>query len=351
MTSTNTSKSGGQDVGRRARKSLRTRDFDRQAWRGPVRRYDILKEGTIAIAVVTVLVIVLAVLFSSPDVKSVTLQSWASAQPQGFVETALSELNSTSSTATYGPPYNNQSGSVQDLWGVSIQNAIGVTDSINPSQEFVLDPLSTVSGEPALTAALQRYNAAGASQQAAWLAAYGKALDKAKVQSGQLVVPQASDGPVPEMLTSFLAMARSGGLDAALVAHSSFYTTNYTNPIMFLGDSYTAHPNSSYVGQIVNAQHMAGSQWGVMNETGSWPGQPWLWLYSFWYQVNPMANSGNADIEVIAIMGVLTVLLALVPFIPGLRDIPRKIPVHRLIWKDYYRSNKPGGAPGADVTT
>jgi hypothetical protein len=120
---------------------------------------------------------------------------------------------------------------------------------------------------------------------------------------------------------------------------------------MFLGDSYTAHPNSSYVGQIVNAQHMAGSQWGVMNETGSWPGQPWLWLYSFWYQVNPMANSGNADVEVIAIMGVLTVLLALVPFIPGLRDIPRKIPVHRLIWKDYYRSNKPGGTSGADVTT
>jgi hypothetical protein len=27
------------------------------------------------------------------------------------------------------------------------------------------------------------------------------------------------------------------------------------------------------------------------------------------------------------------------PFIPGLRDIPRWIPVHRLIWRDYYRSH------------
>jgi hypothetical protein len=24
---------------------------------------------------------------------------------------------------------------------------------------------------------------------------------------------------------------------------------------------------------------------GGMNETGSYPGQPWLWLYTLWYQV------------------------------------------------------------------
>ena len=30
--------------------------------------------------------------------------------------------------------------------------------------------------------------------------------------------------------------------------------------------------------------HLTGEQWGVMNETGSYPGQPWLWLYTLWYQ-------------------------------------------------------------------
>jgi hypothetical protein len=40
---------------------------------------------------------------------------------------------------------------------------------------------------------------------------------------------------------------------------------------------------------------------------------------------------------VILLMLVLTALLALVPFIPILRDIPRGIPVHRLIWRRYYR--------------
>ena len=33
--------------------------------------------------------------------------------------------------------------------------------------------------------------------------------------------------------------------------------------------------------------------------------------------------------------GAGTILLLLVPFIPGLRDIPRLIPVHRLIWRGW----------------
>jgi hypothetical protein len=33
--------------------------------------------------------------------------------------------------------------------------------------------------------------------------------------------------------------------------------------------------------------------------------------------------------------GLATLLLLLIPFIPGLRDIPRWIPLHRLIWRDW----------------
>ena len=42
--------------------------------------------------------------------------------------------------------------------------------------------------------------------------------------------------------------------------------------------------------------------------------------------------------------GLATVLLLLVPFIPGLRDVPRLIPVHRLIWRRW-------SGPGDDGTT
>ena len=37
-------------------------------------------------------------------------------------------------------------------------------------------------------------------------------------------------------------------------------------------------------------------------------------------------------------VALLTVLLVFVPFIPGLRDIPRWIPIHKLIWRRYYAS-------------
>jgi hypothetical protein len=47
-----------------------------------------------------------------------------------------------------------------------------------------------------------------------------------------------------------------------------------------------------------------------MNETGQYPGQTWLWLLSFWYQVPPFTsdtgflglNGGNADLGIIIIM-------------------------------------------------
>ncbi len=332
----------GPDGGRPDEQSRRARRRARQQaeaapWRGPHRRYDILKEGTIAMVVVVILVAVLAILFSSPDVPAVTLQEWASAQPIGFTQIALSELNGTSTSATYGPPYNHGSGSVQYVYGVSIQRAVGVTDPIDPAKDFVLDPLGTVSGQPALTAALHSYERAPEATKMAWDAAYGRALSKATVVDTRMVVPPGNYGPVGTMLAGFLSMARSGGLDAQLVAHASFYTTNYTNPILFLGDSAVAQPNS-YWNKIVTAQKMQGTQWGMMNETGSWPGQPWLWLYTMWYQVDPMRTSRNADVEVIAIMTVLSLGLLLVPFLPGIRDLPRKIPVHRLVWKEYYRT-------------
>jgi hypothetical protein len=86
-----------------------------------------------------------------------------------------------------------------------------------------------------------------------------------------------------------------------------------------------------------------------MNETGSYPGQAWLWLYTLWYQVPPMKTSPNADLQVWSIMMILTLLLALVPFIPGLRSIPRWTRLYRLIWRQHYRDTS--AAKAATVAT
>jgi hypothetical protein len=88
--------------------------------------------------------------------------------------------------------------------------------------------------------------------------------------------------------------------------------------------------------------HLTGSQWGVMNETGSYPGQPWLWLYQMWYHVSPFQHSSSVDVWAIYLTGICTVLLLLVPFVPGLRDIPRVVPLYRLVWRSWY--HRPGSA-------
>ena len=61
-------------------------------------------------------------------------------------------------------------------------------------------------------------------------------------------------------------------------------------------------------------------------------------------------NSGNIDLIAILMTGLATLLLLFVPFIPGLRDIPRWIPVHRLVWRDWNRHpadpvEQPGAKP------
>ena len=41
-------------------------------------------------------------------------------------------------------------------------------------------------------------------------------------------------------------------------------------------------------------------------------------------------------------MGLIGAVLAVLPFIPGVRSVPRLIPVHRLIWRDGQETPPPG---------
>ncbi len=314
---------------------------DAAPWRGATRRYDILKEGTIAGVIVLALTFGLAALLSSPNVPELSVQTWARVAPADFLATAATELNGTSETATYGPPYNTNGTPQKILFAPA--NILGVTQPINAAHDFVLTPLQSAAvGNPALAAALATYRAAPPAQQLKWANAYASAVTKVKFAGGAPVVPPAADGPVPAMLASELTMARSGALDADLLAKNAFYGTNYTLPLLFIEDG-------SYFANQAQAMHLGGDQWGVMNETGSYPGQPWLWLYTLWYQTS-WGNSPNADLIAIYMTGLATILLLAVPFIPGLRDIPRLIPVHRLIWRSWKETSADGTAPPAGTS-
>jgi len=310
--------------------------------------FDLVKELALATGGVLIVVMILAAVFSSPDVPAVTIANWAAADPVDFVTTATSELAGSSTSADYGPPYNNNAGSVQTLWFLKPQSWAGVHTPVDPANQFVLQPLQQAAiGDPALTAALSTFLGASSDQRAAWLDAYSTSLADAQANNGQVTVAAGDYGPAPVLMNSLVALARSGGLDGLLLASNQFFATDYTGSLLFMGDG-------GYLEGLANEQKLTGNQWGMMHETGRYPGQAWLWLYTLGYQVPPFneehgflgINSGNADLAITVTMAVLTLLLVLVPFVPGLRDIPRWIHVHRLIWRRYY--SETGVGPRAD---
>jgi quinol-cytochrome oxidoreductase complex cytochrome b subunit len=306
---------------------------DAGSWNGPTRRYDILKEGTIAAVIVGVLVVVMAGVLSSPNVPSLSIKTWGTVDPVGFVNTAATELDGSSVSSSYGPPYNNGTASVQQVGPVNWQKLFGITQPVDSAKLFVLDPLAVQAhNDAALAAALASYTSASAAQQVKWATAYDKATapgsTKVPFNGGDLNLPAA--GPVPVMMAGELTMARSGALDSDLLAQRQFYGSDYTKPLLFIADG-------GYYNQLATNMHLTGDQWGVMNETGSYPGQPWLWLYQMWYHVSPFQNSASVDVWAVYLTGICTLLLLLVPFIPGLRDIPRVVPLYRIVWRSWYR--------------
>lgn len=294
--------------------------------------YDLLKEFLWALAVVAALIVSFAAFFSSPDEPPLTLKSVARTSPQIYVQTSLDELDGNSDIAGYGPPYNNGTGSVQYIGPISIQKIVGVHIPINASLDYVLGPLAEVAPtNPTWRAALDRFKAASASQQATWEGSYNTALQRSAERPPRLVVPACRCGPVPTMMNALLMLAQRGAMDGLLLTSNAFYQTDYTRPLLFMqNDAVAAHAQRF---------NLLGSQWGVMNETGNYPGQAWLWLYTLFYQIAPYTTAWAANTDALAVLSItiLSLVLLFLPWIPGLNRLPRYLGVYRLIWKDYYR--------------
>lgn len=334
-------------------------------WIGPVERYDLIAEGLIAVGVVGVLVLVLAVLFGSPEINGVPFKSWANAAPEDFAYTTLTELTGVSEAATYGPPYN--SGAValkitqsltqtanglsiypgglsqaQNLGPLAPQAWIGVTYPIDAPEDFVLKPLEALAGaDPAARQALDQWRNASVEERSTWANAALPAT--LKYSDGTIVIDTKEDvGPIPAILTSLTNAARSGLLTSELVDRGfGGYSTDNTRSLLYIADG-------NYLGDIANQYNLTGPEWGVMGEIGSWSGQPWLWWYTMFYNI-PIWSSIGTDILALASAAVFMAIVFLIPFLPGARNLPRWLGVYRLIWRPYYRrygsSRSPKVAP------
>ena len=72
----------------------------------------------------------------------------------------------------------------------------------------------------------------------------------------------------------------------------------------------------------------------VASGTKSFPGQFWLTPYAFWYSIKPFSTSGNADIDVFAILLIICLLTLYFPKIPVLNKLPKLLPFQNLREED-----------------
>jgi hypothetical protein len=136
-----------------------TVDVDALPWKGPWRKYDIIKEGVVAIVIISIFTALLAAIFSSPDSTPITFKEWAKASPEAFAATAVQELAGTSGSATYGPPYNSASDGL-NVGPLYLQKWAGLGHPLDPVNSFVIQPLRSLPPSTDLTAALAAWDAA-----------------------------------------------------------------------------------------------------------------------------------------------------------------------------------------------
>lgn len=281
----------------------------------------------LATGVMTLLAIALAILFSSPDQRPSTIAQWSRQQPVGFLKTAVAELAGTSPTAEYGPPYDNGEGSVQHAAFIHLQEWLGVSHPVHTAADFVIDPLRTIP-DPTLQAEVSEYEGSREFLKADGINSVEKALYKAPVSASRSVYMKPGEYEnVDNIMRGLLGLAQSGGLEADLLSGDGFFQDDYTKPLLFMTDG-------EVIERRAQREHLPGRQWAMMDETGSYPGQVSLWPYALLYQVGPIKGSRNADLLVMLVMGALALLFVCVPFLPGVRDVPRRVPVWRLIWRE-----------------
>lgn len=221
--------------------------------------------------------------------------------------------------------------------------------------------------------ALRQWENASHSQQQAWADAYQTALGQAPdtFAGNSYAVPGGGYGPLGAILRTQYQLAVRGGLDNALRQNPNkqvWFNDDYTLAELYLGDSGNGGfgnvvkfgrqadaaclvpgqkpaPGQGcwYYNQAVTntapnyAGYLAGDTWGITNEVGNFPGAWWLVPYTVWYQFGWGLSATFADLWAMIATGLVSLPFLFLPWIPGLRDIPKLTRVYRLMWGDYYK--------------
>ena len=293
-------------------------------------RHAFWKYPLIGVAVL-VAIVTLAAVLGSPDWPRDRISTVAAQDPGGAVLAFTQELDGTASS-----------------WGNT--GEAGTT----PDRLFVLGPLQAFS--PLLgagaSAALAQYDQATPVQRHAWSAAYGAALMTITPQvsgtMGEMTTTPSPDsrrlgtlrgdfGPVPALTQASLRLAQGGYLDMYLMdqmpGHSEHLATIwlYDEPQML---------NTAIAGGLTD------DQWGMIKERG-FPVGPWyLILPAIIHVLLPGGGTGFGF--TLWNLALALVFLLAVPLLPGLRSLPQRLRLYRLVYRYPLPGRRGGRAEGVE---
>ncbi len=278
-------------------------------------RHAFWKYPVIAVAVLAAIT-TLAAILGSPDWPRDQIAGVATKDPGGAILAFTQELDGTASS-----------------WGNT--GEVGRT----PDRLFVLGPLQAF--EPLLGSqiadAVRQYEQASPAQRQAWSSGYDRALMTITPQvpgaMGSMGTTPSPDyprlasltgdfGPVPVLTQASLRLAQGGYLDMYLMdqmpGHSEHLATIwlYDEPQML---------------NTAIAQGLTDDQWGMVKERG-FPVGPWyLILPAIIHVVLPGGANGLGFTLWNAALAL--VFLLAVPLLPGLRSLPQRLRLYRLVYR------------------
>lgn len=256
------------------------------------------------------IIILLAIVLPSPIISPVTIKQIATEDPGLMAKTLISEIDHSSDTATY-------------------------MDNIDPYQFdtkkiYVEIPyLQTLPLQQNAQNMLTYFNAEDKDTQTANLKAASDYFDK----DGKITTTlnKKNPNPVIPLVSSLTLMAQSGLYQAAITTEQNTgYNPTYV--LRFLSDTGVLEDQATKLG-------ITTPQYGMLREgKGIIPGAWWLAPLGL-MDNTVLQNDDNQDRDGALILGSLILLFIAFPYIPFVNQIPDKLGVYKLIWRDRKTEN------------
>lgn len=256
-------------------------------------------------AYIFVIILIFAAFLHAPYTPPLTIQSVATAAPNGFATTLLSEFNYTSTTATYLDTIDPYTFNTRDVYvSIPYSEYINTTHSVNE---------------------LNVFNAETSTEQNASMAAASAYFSANGTVAGAI----NSSDPLTSVIGTLTNIAQDG-LYGPILQSESASGINKTYTLLLLSDSAVFNSTTTNYGLQV-------SQFGMLslgNSFGHFPLMYWLVPYNI-LEIITANTPGWGDLQNGTVALVAFVLLMFLPYIPYLRDVPDRLKLYKLFWNRF----------------